>query len=271
MVMTNSWFSLARPSALQLGDDVLVCCAHLRTFRQSKHSPSLPERTMASSAQHTIDVNGKFFLHKTTPSDINEHLGTLYEYAKECERVAECGMRSVVSTWSFIKGLIENKSSIKQLISVDLNYSPNIAEAKQACAENKVDFSFVMGDDTKITLPEVDLLFIDTWHIYGHLKRELDLHHSKVAKYIVMHDTTVDEWEGETIRCSWDAEAQSRTSGYPVEDIKKGLWPAIEEFLVAHPEWTMHKRFTNNNGLTILKRTPSPAAASTTTPVASSS
>ena len=31
---------------------------------------------------------------------------------------------------------------------------------------------------------ETDLLFIDTWHVYGHLKRELKAHEKKVNKYI---------------------------------------------------------------------------------------
>lgn len=34
------------------------------------------------------------------------------------------------------------------------------------------------------------------------------------------------------------------------------MWPAVEEFLAAHPnEWALQQRFTNNNGLTVLKRT----------------
>ena len=69
-----------------------------------------------------------------------------------------------------------------------------------------------------------------------------------------MHDTTVDEWYGETIRCGWDANAQSIQSGFPVDEITKGLWPAIEEFLQNNDEWVLHERYTNNNGLTILKK-----------------
>lgn len=69
-----------------------------------------------------------------------------------------------------------------------------------------------------------------------------------------MHDTTVDEWDGETIRCGWNAHEQSAQTGIPVEEINKGLWPAIEEFLATHPEWVIDRRYTNNNGLTILKR-----------------
>ena len=34
----------------------------------------------------------------------------------------------------------------------------------------------------------------------------------------------------------------------------KGLQPAIIEFLNDNPEWFLFKEYTNNNGLTILKR-----------------
>ena len=73
-------------------------------------------------------------------------------------------------------------------------------------------------------------------------------------KYIIMHDTTVDEWHGETIRMRCNAQQQSIDSGIPLDEINKGLWPAIEEFLREHPEWKIEKRFVNNNGLTILAR-----------------
>ena len=76
----------------------------------------------------------------------------------------------------------------------------------------------------------VDLTFIDTWHVYGQLKRELNKFSKITNKYIIMHDTTVDEIYGETIRCRWNAEEQSIESGIPVEEINKGLWPAIEDF-----------------------------------------
>jgi hypothetical protein len=69
-----------------------------------------------------------------------------------------------------------------------------------------------------------------------------------------MHDTTVDEWQGETIRCGLNAYQQSAQTGIPVEEINRGIWPAIDEFLAVHPEWTIERRYINNNGLTILAR-----------------
>ena len=69
-----------------------------------------------------------------------------------------------------------------------------------------------------------------------------------------MHDTTVDEWAGETIRMGWNAHQQSQSTGIPVDEITKGLWPAISEFLEANQDWKLKERYTNNNGLTILER-----------------
>ena len=45
-------------------------------------------------------------------------------------------------------------------------------------------------------------------------------------------------------------------SEYPafIDRKKKGLWPAVQDFLAHHPEWKIYRRYANNNGLTILKR-----------------
>ena len=43
-------------------------------------------------------------------------------------------------------------------------------------------------------------------------------------------------------------------SGYPREEIERGLWPAVLEFLADYPEWEIEKRYVNNNGLTVLAR-----------------
>ena len=99
-----------------------------------------------------------------------------------------------------------------------------------------------------------DITFIDTWHVYGQLKRELNKFSKITNKYIIMHDTTVDGIKGETIRNGWDANKQSAQTGIPVHEIRKGLIYAIKEFLRYNPEWYIKEVFTNNNGLTILAR-----------------
>lgn len=185
-------------------------------------------------------------------SDIYEHLPTLKSYGEKCNHITEAGVRSAVSSYAFglaLKGKVPNK-----LVQIDLNNHYNIDEFGRKCAAEGVNVVFYKNSDLDCPMEPTELLFIDTWHVYGHLKRELARWHSSVSKYIIMHDTTVDEWLGETIRCGMNAIEQSRSSGYPLEEINKGLWPAIEEFLSEHPEWKLEARFTNNNGLTVLSR-----------------
>lgn len=194
----------------------------------------------------------KYELACQRKSDINEHVPTFYKYAKNCTSVVECGVRTVVSTWGFLKGL--NDGHGMELTCCDLKRTNEIEELVKITDNLDLKFLFIPGNDVKIDLPDADIYFIDTWHVYAHLKKELERFRYKALKYIIMHDTEVDKIHGESIRCRWDTKAQSIESGYPEEDIRKGLQPAIDEFLLEAPEWILDQKFTNNNGLTIIKR-----------------
>lgn len=186
-----------------------------------------------------------------TKSDINEHLPVLRQYASRCRRIVECGVRNIVSSFAFataLKGIPDNN-----YILIDPYKSPTIDYFVNTCILEGVNASFHHCSDLEYST-DTDLLFIDTWHVYGQLKRELEHWHTHVDKYIILHDTTIDEVFGETLRNGWDPIQQSNESGIPVEEITKGLWPAVVEFITVHPEWTIEKRLVNNNGLTILAR-----------------
>jgi hypothetical protein len=184
-------------------------------------------------------------------SDINEHLPTLYKYARECRHVTECGVRSAISSYAFANAL---RGRDNRLIMVDLHGCDRIQKCLNECKNENVNASFYEESDLTCPMEDTDLLFIDTWHVYGHLKKELARWNAHVGKYIILHDTTVDGEVGESVRAGWNIEQQSKDSGLTTEEIRKGLWPAVEEFLVEHPEWMLKERFTNNNGLTVLAR-----------------
>jgi hypothetical protein len=189
------------------------------------------------------------------PSDINEHLPTLFKYASECKHITECGVRTAVSSYAFGAALVGREDTY--IIQVDPQTHPNIQAFQSRCTAEGLASKFYQMSDLECPLEETDLFFIDTWHIYGHLKRELSRWHPYVRKYIIMHDTVIDGVHGETIRLGWDAEKQSKESGIPVDEIRKGLMFAVDEFLHEHSDWTIHRHYTNNNGLTILtRRTP---------------
>ena len=192
----------------------------------------------------------------TIPCDINEHLPTLLKYAKQCDSVTECGVCNIVSSYAFATGLLGNPNGVFKM--VDPYRSHNIDMFTDMCEREGIRVKYFKDSDLTCPCEETDLLFIDTWHVYAQLKRELAHWHSHVKKFIVMHDTTVDEWYGESVRGNHDIARQSRESGFPPEEIAKGLWPAITEFLRAHPEWKIEERFTNNNGLTVLSRSGDP-------------
>jgi hypothetical protein len=182
------------------------------------------------------------------PSDINEHLPTLYRYAKECESVLECGVRGCVSSWAFLM------AQPRLLILNDLTEC-DVKLLTLMAKRTKTHVKTMWQNDLTITLKKpVDLVFIDTYHVYGQLRRELEKFSPLCNKYIIMHDTEVDGVHGECIRNGWNPKQMEQFMGFPEQEHVKGLQPAIDEFLAANKEWEVHEVFTNNNGLTILKR-----------------
>ena len=188
-------------------------------------------------------------------SDINEHLPTLYKYATQCESIIELGVRGVVSSYAFVYGLLNNNSSNKKILLNDIEQC-NISRLLQLTNHLKIDIKYEWVNDLDLEIKEnYDLTFIDTWHVYGPLKRELEKFSKVTNKYIIMHDTTIDEIDGETIRRDdMNAEEQTLESGIPLNEINKGLKPAIDEFLENNSNWKIKEVFTNNNGLTVLEK-----------------
>ena len=190
--------------------------------------------------------------------DIMEHLPTLYRYAKECDSVFETGVRGCVSSWAFLYGLLDkdNKSTNKKCLFLNDIDACDINELLHVSKQfDNIDVTYEWKNNLLLDFKQkYDITFIDTWHVYGQLKRELRKFSKITNKYIIMHDTTVDGIKGETIRNGWDANKQSVQTGIPVHEIRKGLIYAIKEFLHNNPEWYIKEVFTNNNGLTILAR-----------------
>jgi len=174
-----------------------------------------------------------------TESDINEHLVTLRKYAEECEHITEMGTRYVCSTWAFVIAKPKKVVCYDILTNLDLTkFNQRLDEIKFHAKKLDVDFSFNLKNVLEIEIDETDLLFIDTYHEYNQLKKELELHSKKVKKYLIFHDTTTFGDKGETFK----------------EPNTIGIIPAIYEFLEENKDWNLCEKFENNNGLTILKK-----------------
>jgi cephalosporin hydroxylase len=198
-------------------------------------------------------INQTYISLTNQPSDINEHLPVLFKYAKECESIIETGVRGCVSSWAFVFGLLCNEKNKKKILLNDITEC-QINTLLEAANSTNVEIKYEWKNNLELQLEEnYDLIFIDTWHVYGQLKRELNKFAPYINKYIILHDTTVDEIYGETIRAGYNAQQQSIDSGIPLEEINCGLGRAVSEFLELNSDWVILEKLTNNNGLTVLK------------------
>lgn len=205
-----------------------------------------------SAQEATEDLKNVYEYHHRNPSDINEHLPRLRELASECSSVVEIGVRSIVSTWSMLYGLVESNEPTKVYLAIDLEDPPyeKLLMAKAIAAKNRVSFHFLRANDMKIDPIPTDLLFIDSLHTYCHLTYELEHFSPLVNKYIALHDTSAPWGDRD------DSVYFGDYSEYPasINREKRGLWPAVEDFLATHPEWQLKARHLNNHGLTVLER-----------------
>jgi hypothetical protein len=169
----------------------------------------------------------------STPSDINEHLPVLKDYALKCETIVEMGVRTACSTAALLSARPKKMTSYDVLPSWNGIRYPKIVE--ELARRSKIDgWSFVNANVLRVEIESTDLLFIDTLHTFNQLTKELALHASKVKKYIVLHDTTTFEYRGE-------------------DGSQFGLWNAVLNFLENNEtEWEIVERRTNDNGLTVL-------------------
>ena len=199
-------------------------------------------------------VNNKYEILCNEPSDINQHLPTLYKYSIQCESIIELGVRGCISSWALLNGLLNNNSDSKNILLNDINEC-DINELLDLTKDLNINIKYEWINDLDLIITNnVDLTFIDTWHIYGQLKRELEKYSLITNKYIIMHDTEIDGIYGETIRCGMDALSQSEQTGFTLEEINCGLIKAIDEFLDNNKNWKIREKYYYNNGLTVLER-----------------
>lgn len=187
-------------------------------------------------------IQQKYEQHCRTNSDIFQHLPALLQYGMRCKTIAEFGVRNAVSCYAFAL------AKPSKLICVDIAKTPGAEEFIKDCKEENINVQFDVADSREYSLEPVDLLFIDTLHTYGQLEKELELHHDKVSKYIIFHDTISYGFTDET------HVYQEVKQNDPTDISKKGLIPAIINFLQKNPQWYHFCTYNYNNGLTVIAR-----------------
>jgi hypothetical protein len=177
---------------------------------------------------------------------INEHLGTLRRYARDCDHVVEFGVDNGFSTIAFLAGLADQPERPRRLEGWDLRrVEPDISLIEAHARDRGIDYSLHVGSSLDARFEGCDLLFIDSLHTYAHVKEELFRHGWKARKFLLLHDT-----EGG----AWVDEGGGDPPTVSVGTRPQGIRPALDEFLAAFPHWTEHEHFPYNHGLTVLIR-----------------
>jgi hypothetical protein len=204
----------------------------------------------------------------TRRSDFHQHVEMVTEMARQVMHLTEMGVRGGVSTNGWLYGMASAHAMDgrrRTFVGYDLDLRPFTrwcnAAHRELCKRAGVDVELHKGNVLDMDMEVTNLLFIDTLHVYGQLKRELAKHASRVTWRIVLHDTTIDGVGGECARLPRHyrslAKRLHRRRGWTEGDTHSGLMRAVHEFLDAHPdEWVLVDQWTHNNGLTILQRIP---------------
>ena len=160
---------------------------------------------------------------------VKPYLDLLSDYASKCRVITELGISTGCPTLVFLM------SSCKKVYSYNIIVSQNAQTVKQAAEEDGVFFRHIKEDDLKLKIKMTDLLFIDTDHWQGRIKAELDHHHARVRKWIVIDNTEtfgmINPFDG-----------------------RPGMRAGIFDFLEEYPEWQLREHLEIGHGLTILER-----------------
>ncbi len=150
-----------------------------------------------------------------TESDINKHLPIIRKYVSRSDIVVELGVRDCVSTWALLAGRPTN------MVSVDVNVPPkeNLKAVHNAAKEVGTFYKFIQCDSLNIKLFDIDVLFIDTVHLYGQLVKELWAHSPNVRKYLILHDTNIPEMRACVVDFLYNREWEIEEESYDHEGL----------------------------------------------------
>jgi cephalosporin hydroxylase len=136
-----------------------------------------------------MTLAGIYATRANTPSDIHEHLPTLYRavFDSNAQTVVELGVRSGNSTAALLAAVEQTGG---HLWSVDIalpNWPTEFFTSEHS--------TLIIGDDVAVSeqLPQhIDVLFIDTSHHYEHTLAELRIY-GPSATTILLHDTELED------------------------------------------------------------------------------
>ena len=182
-------------------------------------------------------LNGNY--NPTHSQYIIPNIPTILKYSNNLNHITEFGTFIGCSLLCFLN----NHLPPQTIECYDLNFTNEANEIKNL-SNKKIKFTKCDIVNLK-KINTTNLLFIDDWHTYNQLYFELKTFSKFVINYILIHDTVSYGYKNE--KNIWNNEEFNITK-------KKGLMPAIFDFLNQNKEWFIEHEDKKYCGLIVLKR-----------------
>lgn len=160
------------------------------------------------------------------------YVGPLIEFATKCETITEFGIFQGKTIAAFLT------TTPKRIIAYDIDlsfYDPVVFDRVKGETVLNVIRANSLGFESATP---TDMVFLDTRHVYEHVKKELQLHTNCVSKFIAIHDTEYPPPE----------KRQIHYTAY----LDKLVKDAVFEFVKLNPQWKIKYQTTEKSGLIVL-------------------
>ena len=131
--------------------------------------------------------------------DIEEHMVTLRSLASGVDHVTEFGVRSGVSTFSWLVG------GATTVVGYDLEIAPSLRSIQKLALGCNRTLLLVEADTATVEINETDILFIDSLHSGEHLRKSsfASIYASESTSYFTILPVAVKpswtaNWHGES-------------------------------------------------------------------------
>lgn len=181
------------------------------------------------SIEDAANLEALFLWACKTPRDTHDHLPTFKRLVESVDSAVVVEISKRRET-----GIGWAAGRPAHLISFLTEHDPLSDLARLTAGAAGVKWDVIRVPESPESVPECDILFIDSRHTKDQLLRELRNFGKGVRKHIVLHDTEIYCYRGE--------------NGGP------GLCPAIAEWLKDNPEWFVLEHHRNLYGLSVLSR-----------------
>ncbi len=194
----------------------------------------------------------------SSPTDISDHLSVLYAetLCADPKLIVELGVRGGMSTFALESAARERQSF---LLSVDIDDCAKVSDYEKWAFVKEDDVAFAdrfpAWCETHKLNPKINVLFIDTSHLYKHTVQEIEKWFPLVAEngIVFFHDTNMREIYRRIDGSLGHGWKNDRGVIQAIEEYFNTTFDESRNFTTVEGDWII-RHWANCSGLTMLEK-----------------